>query len=444
LQPDFGYLAEQFHLQPRGLVYELKPYPTNSFSGPLLTAAELAENEGFWKRAIETGVDPLARSIAEAEHPRPSLAQRLMEWAHVPRPLPGSVRALAFWYSSALDGWGVTLQRHERWRAATPCFAKAMELNPDNLPAQVNLQCNSNRLAGQELVLVRPKSVEEQFGKYRNWNQMLTADGPFDEPNYCYRLSLAYAQGMLWRQAGQQLERVQVLAPKEVYARLVLGELCNRCRMPDQALQVAAKIQADPSLQPLDPKVQVELAFLEAGAWFFKTNQAKAQGILQSLLDAHPGDPALLNRTKVAFTAFASYTNALRIADQQLQLTPDNIPALLDKGLLCLLAGEFSNAIPAFTRVLSLTNSYTGRINRGLAYLQTGQPDAAEADYQEVLRAFPTSYQPYYGLAEVARRKGDTNGAIRHYQQYLSKAPTNSAEAKAVAARLKELQPGAP
>jgi Tfp pilus assembly protein PilF len=93
---------------------------------------------------------------------------------------------------------------------------------------------------------------------------------------------------------------------------------------------------------------------------------------------------------------------------------------------------------------LSLTNSYTGRINRALAYVSLGHFDAAEVGYQEVLRAFPTSYQPYYGLAEVARGRGDTNAAIRHYQEYLSKAPTNRGESRAVAARLQSLQPRAP
>ena len=134
---------------------------------------------------------------------------------------------------------------------------------------------------------------------------------------------------------------------------------------------------------------------------------------------------------------------ALQLADEQLRLTPDNLPALQDKGLLCLRAGEFSNAIPVFTRFLSLTNTYDGRIRRALAYLQTSQWDAAKADYEETLRLVPDAYQPYYGLAEVALRRGQTNVAIQHYNQYLSKAPTNQAEFHTVAARLKSLQPKA-
>jgi len=116
----------------------------------------------------------------------------------------------------------------------------------------------------------------------------------------------------------------------------------------------------------------------------------------------------------------------------------------LQTGSLLLQASDFSNAIPTFTRVLSLTNSYPGRLNRALAYLQTGQCGAAEDDYQKMLRLFPAAYQPYFGLAEVALRRGNTNAAIQQYQQYLSKAPTNQGEFQQVTARLKLLQPRAP
>jgi tetratricopeptide (TPR) repeat protein len=444
LHPGFGYWLEYFYLQPRGLLYELKPCPTNALDGPLLAAPELAENRAFWKRALDTGMDPIVRLITQAERPRPSVEARLLEWMHFKPTLTSSVNGLARWYSSALNCWGVTLQRNDRWNEAGPCFALASELNPDNLPAQVNLQCNRKVLAGQKLTLFASKSNEEQFGKYRNWNQILTGNGPFDDPTFCYQLGLAYAQGNLWRQAGQQIERVMALAPRDINARLVWGNLLNRWRMPDRALEVAARIQADPSLQPLDPNVKMELAFLEAEAWLVKTNPAKAEGVLQSLLDSQPGDPVLLERTEAAFAAHGSYSNALRIADQQLQLAPDNVPRLVNKGVLCLLAGEYSNAVPPLTRALSLTNSYGGRINRALAYLHLGRWDAAEADYREALRAFPTTYQPYYGLAEAARGKGETNAAVGYYRQYLSKAASSSGEAQAVAARLKELQPGTP
>lgn len=422
LQRSYGYLAEQFYLQPQGLVYELKPYPTNSFSGPLLTATNLAQNEAFWKRSTETAAEPLARRISEAAKPPGDLAGRLLARAHVSRPLPDSLKVLAYWYSSAFNSWGVTLQCNERWQAATSCFAMAGELNPDNLPARLNLQCNTNRLAGRELTLALDKSQEELFGRYRNWGQMLTIDGPFDEPTYCFQLGVAFAQERLLRQAGNQLERAQVLAPTALQPRLLLGRLLNVCRLPDRALDIATKIHADADLQPLGPKERADVAYLEAEAWLAKNDHAKAVGVLQSLLNSQPEDPALLDRTKVAFAQLGSFTNAARIVDQQLRLTPDNQQALLDKGVLGMQAGELSNAIPVFTRLLSLTNAYAGRMYRAQAYLMAGQLEAAEADYREALRTAPTASDPYFGLAQIALRKRDTNTARQYEMQGLSNA----------------------
>ena len=52
--------------------------------------------------------------------------------------------------------------------------------------------------------------------------------------------------------------------------------------------------------------------------------------------------------------------------------------------------------------------------------------------------------QIYYGLGEVAWRKKETNAAVKNYQLYLANTQTNTAEAKVISARLKELKSGSP
>ena len=104
-------MLEQFYLQPHGLLHEMKFYPSNSLSGPLLSSVDLAENEVFWKRAIETGVNPLLRLVAPPQLPRPAYERLLMALGHLQTPPPAQARVLARWYSGALNRWGVTLQR---------------------------------------------------------------------------------------------------------------------------------------------------------------------------------------------------------------------------------------------------------------------------------------------------------------------------------------------
>jgi tetratricopeptide (TPR) repeat protein len=436
-----GSFLEPFYLQPHGLLHE-KSYPLEYLSDPPLTAAELAENQTFWQRAIETGVRPVLRLVSQTELARPDFEKRLMKLGHLQTPPPAQARVVAGWYSTALNRWGVTLQRNGRWSEATPCFALARELNPDNLPARINLQCNSNLLAHQKMTVVRTQSFQEQFGRDRSLLQIVADNGPFDEPSYCYYLGLSFAGGGMSLQACQQLERVKTLVPDDLLVRLVLGDLLNRGSLPDQALRIVAEIQADPALRPLGPTNEVEVALLEARAWFAKTNRPVAQGIIYALLATHPGDTVVLERAVATFTAYQSYADARRITDQQLQLAPNDPAALANKGNLCVLTGDFSNAIPPLTLALSLTNTYAARLNRALAYLRTGRLDAAEADYQELLQAFPTAYRACRGLGDIALQKRDTNAAIRYYEQYLSQAGADTDEAKAVAAQLKSLQQG--
>jgi tetratricopeptide (TPR) repeat protein len=418
------------------LVESHKPKP---LSEPPLTSAELTENQAFWRDATETSIRPVVQLVSQPELPRPAFEKRLMKLGRLQTPLPTQTKLLARWYSGALNRWGVTLQQNARLSEATPCFTLAQDLNPDNLPARVNLQCNSNLLAGQTMTVNHAPLSVDQFDGRRNLFQVLTEDGIFDEPSYCYRIGLVFADDMPC-QACQQLERANALAPGDFPARLLLGKIYSNGLRPIRALQIAAEIQADPGLRPLGLTNEVEVALMEARAWFSLTNYTRARGTVYALVDTYPGNDFVFERCVGTLIASQSYLDARKITDRRLALTPNALPALTAKVDLCFQAGDYSNAIPALTRSLSLTNTMGARLIRAFAYVQTGRLDAAEADYQELLQTFPTAYRAYGGLAEIALRKQDTNGAIRYYEQYLSKAEAETGEAKAVAARLRSLR----
>ena len=440
LEPGIEFLREKFCLQPHGLLHEMKFYPPFSLNGRLLGAAELAENEGFWKQAIEANVKPLVRLVAPPQLPPPSFRKPLTELERFRAPPPAQAKTLARWYSSALTRWGVTLQRNGQPGEADPCFALARELNPDNLPARVNRQSASNLLAHVKMTVDRDPSFQDRLSDYLSSNPDLSDNGPFDEPSYCYHLGRGLAGAGMLRQACQELERATVLAPGDYASRIVLGETLLRGGLLDRALQTAAEIRANPDLQPLGPTNEVEVALLEAKVWFAKTNRTKAEGIINSLLASHAEDTRLLDCAEDLFTAYGSYSNALQIVARRLQSAPDNPEALVTKGSLTILLGDFSNAIPPLTRSLELTNSYAARLDRAFAYVRSGRLDAAEADYKELLRAFPTAYRAYYWLGEIAWQNKDTNAAIHYYQQCLSNSAAGAEESKLVAARLKLLQ----
>jgi tetratricopeptide (TPR) repeat protein len=437
LQSGVGFWLEPFYLQPHGLLQEMKP--TELLVDPL-TDAELAENQAFWQQAIETAVKPVLLLVSAPELPRSALEKRLMKKAHLQTPPPAQARVLARWYSGALNRWGVTLQRNGRWTEATPCFTLAQELDPDNLPARVNWQCNSNLLARQKMAVGRTGAMPEQLSRRGVLNQILAEYGPFDDPTYCYHLGLGFAAGEMLRQAAQQLERVMALVPADLSVRLTLGDLYSRGLSPGRALQIAGGIQADPALQPVDPTNKIDIAFLEAKAYLSQTNRLMAQAIINALLFAHPGDAFVAERAAATFAAYRDYTDALRMIDRQLQIAPQDAAALVTKGTLYIMSRDFSNAIPPLTLALSLTNTFSALFSRAYAYVQSGRLDEAEADYKKLLEDFPNAYRTYNGLGELALQRKDTNAAIGHFEQYLSKAEADTAEAKIVAARVRALR----
>ena len=213
---------ELFYLEPQGLVYEMKRYPTNVFNPPLAPTT-LTNNVAFWTRTIETIVDPLQAQMTTLEHPPRGLRRRLMEFARLEMPVPHQLKVIAQWSPAALNSWGVTLQRDGRLREAARCFERARNLDPRSVAASVNLECNSDLLAGEKPKLAQASALEAETGRYRNVAQVVAEDGPMDDPGFCFQLGLLFAESHLFRQSSQQFERVKALAGSATPAPLSRG-----------------------------------------------------------------------------------------------------------------------------------------------------------------------------------------------------------------------------
>jgi len=130
-------------------------------------------------------------------------------------------------------------------------------------------------------------------------------------------------------------------------------------------------------------------------------------------------------------------SNALRVIDLKLSLTPDDPAWLFAQGFARLRLKLYPGAIASLTRVLTLqTTNYDALFNRGVAYLQMGDLKSARADYQQLQQAYPKSFQVAFGLGEIAWRERDTNEAAQNYSFYLENAPTNTSEFKEIRQRL--------
>ena len=447
LHPSYGYYFEQFYQEPHGLVYRLKLLPRDTLLPPPLDQDLFAENEAFWARAEADALPAIERQIGPSDSGAPgTLGQRLLVRLHVKRqPNPNAVVAGHF-YSRDLDFWGVQLQRAGELKRAAACFALAQQLNPDNVVAQVNLQFNQDLRAGRTVPVDPTKVSRDQYGKYHDWNEVVTACGPFDEPSFCFRdgVLLAKANG-LFRQAVRPLTRARQLDPDYLPVRLLLAQIYVLSRLPDRALEELQEPLAQPHRFSLTDSNSMPLDVLASGAYFQKTNFTQGARLLETEISRHPDNGDLQTLTMQTFITYGLFTNALTVIDRKLKMAPDDLTGLFAKGYVCMQLHDYDAAIAALTRLLTIqTNNADARFNRALSYLDSDKLDAARADYRHLQQIYTNSFPVAYGLGEIAWREHETNEAIRNYKIYLANANTNTTEATNVILRLQELEGHSP
>jgi tetratricopeptide (TPR) repeat protein len=446
LHPSFGYYFEEFYLEPHGLVYKLKTLPENTLLPPLPDKDEIAENEVFWSRAEVQAFGPIERALAapKSDVPR-TWGEKLLLALHVPQEQNPNATVAGEFYSRGLDYWGVQLQRAGNLVIAAAHFEMAQKLNPDNVVAQINLQCNHSLQAGENVPVDLDKTTLDQFGKYDSWAKVLVANGPFDEPSFCFENGLVWIRNGFFRQALAVFTRICELAPDYLPARLWLAQLYDSNRLPDRALEVVQDVRKQPEKFPLDETKKIQLALLGAAAYFQKNDLVHGTQLLETEISRNPTNDAFLATAVQFYMTKGLFTNALAVIDSRLRDVPDDASWLFSKSLVYLQLNDYDKAIPVLNHVLSLqTNNSTARFNRAIAYLNSGKLDDARADYEKLNQTFTNSFRIDYGLAEIAWRQHETNDAIKYYKLYLASANTNTAEATNVIQRLRQLRGQSP
>ncbi|HUB87612.1 MAG TPA: tetratricopeptide repeat protein [Verrucomicrobiae bacterium] len=437
LHPSFGYYFETFYLEPHGLVYKLDRLPKETLLPPPLDKNLIAENETFWTRTA-------APALAEIEHnfapPNPPLSpgQGLLARLHVSPMTNWDAVVVGTFYSRGLDYWGVQLQHVGDLTNAAASFQAALALDPDNVVAKVNLNFNEQLRARKKPPVNLSQTTADPF---RNWDEVMNVDGPFDEPSFCLRTGIIFANGGCINQAMANFNRVCQLEPDYWPSRFALAQTCLMNHLPDAALDAMRAPLDEPERFSLTETNSIQLHILEAVAYFQKTNDAEATRLLQNEISSHPTNDYLLLNAAQIYLARNSFTNALHIINHKLELTPDDPVWLFTKGYVSIQVKDYNTAISALTRVLAIeTNNPQALYNRAVAYLDSGKLAEARADYQTLQKSYPDSFQVAYGLGEIAWRQHDTNDAILNYEKYLDIARTNTAEATNILQRLRELK----
>jgi tetratricopeptide (TPR) repeat protein len=436
LHPSFGYYFETFSLEPTGLVYKLVPYATNNFLAPKLSPDLYQKNEEFWSRTAEPALDSIRRCVAVGKAGAPSavsLERKVMGQEEIK-----DAAVLGSFYSHCLVYWGTEQQKHGDVGKGSAIFKRAIELNPLNPVAQINYRYSTNLQAGVRAPADLGKWAEEHFGRFFNWQQLVANNGPFDEPTFCFVAGIFFRNAMQLRQAAAQLIRATELDPDFLSASLALANVYLLAKQPDTALQIAEKVRNNPLSRTDRFTGHANLAQVEAYAHLAKNAPDLANARIKEAVRNNPNNLEVLSAASQFYLVTGAASNALEVLERELVLQPTNTAALLNKGAIHMMLKAYDNAIPAFSTLLQITNEPTARAQRALAFFHSGKLDEAQQDWQSLSKTYTNDYQPYFGLAEVAYRKGDTNLAVRNLELYMSKNPPAEGLQRA-SARLKEI-----
>jgi tetratricopeptide (TPR) repeat protein len=441
LNPSFGYYFENFFQEPHGLIYLLKQLPKDAVLPPPLDKNLMAENESFWARvldstrpAIETALNP-----PDITMPNDIFGWFMMHLHPHAEANPNALLAGEI-YSRSLNYLGVQVQRAGELNSAADLFTNAVALNPRNVVAGVNLGFNRTLRDHRPTGVNLSRITADQFGESHNWDEVLSANGPYDETSFCFDTGTMLMQGGLMRQAAVPFNRVRQLAPDNLAARLYLAQIYIYSRLPDKAMEELHDPLTTPARFALNEYNATELNVLAAAAHFQRNENADGAALLESEIARHPDDETLMLVSAQSFNMRGMYTNALHVINRKLARVPDDPQWLYGKGIVCLQLHDYAGAVTALSRIIELqTNNPDALFNRGFAYYQSDRLNDARADFLQLQAAYTNSFQVAFGLGEIARRQHETNEAIRNYRIYLANAPTNYVEIKSVREHLVQL-----
>ncbi len=422
LHPAQGYFFDAFYLEPRGAVYHLKSYAEtygetladNNINPPPLNGESIEAGEKFWESAWRKTIVGTAEVLAR--HPRDFLDTFFLG-LKTEKPKNDQARLLGQWYSMDLNHWGVTLQQLQQMPTAQRRFEQALDCATNNRAALFNLVCNTNLQAGLKLNLGSVSTLFSALRSRQQLNSLLERYGPFDEPNFCYALGVAYSQAGLYRQAIQVYERAFTLAPDAVASGFALAHLYSKRGLHEALDNTIKKIRENPNASNVfTPLNDTEITVLEAKSWAVRTNLARASELLEALGRRHPDSATVRELVAQSYLENGDSTNALRYVNERVANNPKDIDALTTQSVVFMMMNRAEQAIPVLDRILTMTNSPKARLNRAIAYAQVGKLNEAEADYKLVQNYPEGAYQLHYGLAEIAMKRRDTNAAIQHLE----------------------------
>lgn len=444
LHPSSGFFFEPFTDQPNGIVHFLVPGQVRGVGDWKLPDRVVFTNELIWQQRWTNDLMRLAALTRQRPRSIVAWAGPSFRFLRLQTQQNPTAVGLGAAYSKSLDVWGVQMQRMGRLPEAGAWFRRALDLNPDSVAAQVNLLYNEQLRAGNKTRL-DSSAVELQFqdvfARYGSWVEVISTDGPVDEPTFLSRTGRVMLFSGNARQAAEAFLRCSELAPDWMPARLWLARSYLRLWDFAEVVKLTDRIQS--SGRRLGGAGLAELLDCRATAMRALGETNEAISCVEDFVSRYGEQSEVVASAADLYEEAGQLERGLGLLEELVKRDPNNPGLLVQEAVTQLRLGRYGDAAPTLSKALVLTPSdETALLYRAIAYLGSGQLDASREDYEQLQRTSGNSRVALFGLGAIAWRKHETNAAVDYYEQYLSNAIPGSTQFKIASQRLKELTHG--
>jgi len=281
-------------------------------------------------------------------------AVNLPEFVNIPYDGLDKIDVPATAYYEQFDrAWQLT--EAKKYAESIPEWEKALELNPDDAKAHVNLG----------MALVETGRIEEGVEHYRRANQLDPGSpDPYDQ------LGVVLARAGRYREAIPYFEQALRRNPEDATALTNLsGALALTGTRLDEAVRYGERLLAN---NPDSPQVYVNLAI--ALSKLGRLDEAIRH--LQKAAELSPDNASIQNNLGAALAQRGRITEAIPHFEQALKIAPDFAEGHYNLGVLYAFVGRTAEAVNEWRALLKLDPEHAAGLNR-LAQVLASSADAS-------------------------------------------------------------------
>lgn len=402
LSLDLNFSTEGMKLTPCGLAYQVEPGGSGLASGILLHNEDAAVLMATWEKR-----SPLFEVLSHAQMAGSSPTVR---WA-------------AQVWSRAANVNGVACQRGRQWSNAKSLFQIALNVDPDNVAARINLMANADLAAGRS-VGAQTTTAAATFDP----GTLYHFYGPIEEPQSLVNLgrSLLLSSPPQFKSAGAFFLRARELNPD--FLRASLGYIASELNQghPDLAL---AEVNQVGDRTGLTVQERVSLLRFKVAALGGLNRIRDIEKCLASAREQMPREVAPIELLVDLYFNEKQFERALPLLDEWMKLEPRNTLAASRKAQALLLLQRNAEALPLLTQLIDREPGWTSvRANRAVALMRLKKLDEAQREYERLLETDSGNFVFHAGLAEVSELQQRPKQALQHWESFLANAPHSTEE----------------